>query len=86
MKIIKGFKHNTPRHFMFWINDKYQIFRDPKDPLRFGYYDAWKTDGILEDGAYIKSFFIGRTTFCWCDGEVYRKKYNISHEDWTEIE
>ena len=76
---------NTWRKWLFWIGDFAQIYHDLKNDWHFGYYDAWKEDGILEDGVFIKAFIFGRTVICWCDGEIYRKKHNISY-DWEEEE
>lgn len=83
-KFITASHTNTWKKWLFWIGDFAQIYHDPKDERYFGYYDAWKEDGILEDGTFIKAFFLGRTVICWCDGEKYRKKYNIPYEELGE--
>lgn len=83
-KFITAAHTNTWSKWMFWIGDFCQIYRDPEDHLGFGYHDSYKEYGILEDDIFIKGFCLNHIMIHWCDGEKYRKKYNIPHENWDE--
>jgi len=83
-KFITTVRSNTWRKWIIWIGDFCQIYRDPNVRLGFGYYDSYKEDGILEDDVFIKSFCLNHIMICWCGGDKYRKKYNISRVNWDE--
>ena len=83
-KFITTAHTNTWNKWMFWIGDFCQIYRDPKEHNGFGYCDQYKKYGILEDGVFIKCFCLNHIIICWCDGEKYRKKYNIPYDNWDE--
>ena len=79
-KLISGCHGNTLHKWVFWIGNFGQIFRDPKSHYGFGYHDEYKEEGILEDGVFTKCFCLNHIMICWCDGEIYRKKYCIENK------